>query len=464
MDKEKLYAHLDEKAEAFTALSDRIWDLAELGMEEVKSSAAIAELLQREGFNIAFGTGGIDTAFLATYGSGSPHIAFLGEFDALPNMSQKAGIAKPEPEEGKTNGHGCGHHLLGVASAAAAIATAKWLADEKIHGTVEYYGCPAEENFSGKAILAKAGVFTGIDAALTWHPSCYNVVFGVSSLANYKAGFSFTGVAAHAASAPHLGRSALDAVELMNVGANYLREHISSQARMHYAVTDTGGNSANVVQAHAQVEYIIRAPQLDQVNDIYVRLCDVAKGAALMTGTTVEFKLIKTCANIINNKALETVLQQNLESAAIPLWSQDDIALADSMIETMKDRDLSLVGALAGKQAAMELSRQALHENALPYLSAKTALPMSSDVGDASWNTPTAQLSAACYAMGTAEHTWQLVAQGKAPAAHKGMLLAAKVMAGSAIDLFLSPQILAQAAEDWKNELAGKDYKKMLQL
>ena len=463
MDKGKIYEYLNAQAETFAALSDRIWDLAEIGMEEVKSSAALAEKLKEEGFSITFGIGGIETAFRAVFGENGSRIAFLGEFDALPNMSQQAGVATPAPEEGKTNGHGCGHHLLGTASAAAAIATAKWLTDNEISGTVEFYGCPAEENFSGKAILAKAGVFDGLDAALTWHPSCYNIVLGVSMLANYKIGFSFSGRAAHAASAPHLGRSALDAVELMNVGANYLREHIPSQARMHYAITDTGGNSANVVQAHARVEYIIRAPQLDQAGDIYTRLCDVAKGASFMTGTTVEIELIKTCANIINNKTLESVLQNNLAAAPLPNWSNEDIKLADSMISSMKDRDLNLVGALAGKQAAMELSQQSLHECTLPYVPVKISLPASSDVGDASWNVPTAQLSAACYAMGTAEHTWQLVAQGKAPAAHKGMLFAAKVMAGSAVDLFLEPQTLKQAADDFKNELAGRSYSSIFQ-
>jgi len=461
MDKGKLYAYLDGQAEAFGALSDRIWDLAELGMEENQSSAALADCLREAGFAVTFGIGGIGTAFRAAFGGEGPRIAFLGEFDALPGMSQQAGVAHPAPEEGKTSGHGCGHHLLGVASAAAAIAAAKWLETGGIPGRVEYYGCPAEENLSGKSIMAKAGVFDGLDAVLTWHPSCYNVVLGISTLANYKAGFSFTGVAAHAASAPHLGRSALDAAELMNVGANFLREHIPSQARMHYAITDAGGNSSNVVQAHARVEYVVRAPQLDQVGDIYTRLCEVAKGAAQMTGTTVEIELIKTCANVINNKTLESVLQQNL-SAQSPAWTPEDIALANAMIATMKDRDLTLVGALAGKQAAMALSQQALHTGALPYMPVKMPIPASSDVGDASWNAPTAQLSAACYAMGTAEHTWQMVAQGKAPAAHKGMMLAAKVMAGAAFDLFLDPEALKQASEEWRLELADRAYSKVL--
>ena len=460
MDKEKLYAYLDEQTKIYTALSDRIWDLAEIGMEEVESSAALADRLQAEGFDISFGVGNIDTAFRASFGQGGPRIAFLGEYDALPNMSQEANVLHPIQEEGKCNGHGCGHHLLGVASAAAAIATAKWLKENDVQGQVEYYGCPAEENLSGKSILAKADVFAGLDAILTWHPSCYNVVLGISTLANYKASFSFTGTAAHASSAPHLGRSALDGIELMNVGANYLREHIPTQARMHYAITDAGGNSANVVQAHAKVEYIVRAPQLDQVNDIYIRLCDVAKGAALMTGTTVKPELIKTCANILNNKTLEQVMQSNLETMK-PDWSRDDQALANAIISTMDGKDLNLVSMLAGNQVTAELSAQSLHEGILPYLCAKIPLPVSSDVGDASWNAPTVQLSVACYAMGTAEHTWQMVAQGKMPAAHNGMMTAAKTMAGCAIDLFLAPETLEQAFTEWKDALAGRDYGKL---
>ena len=460
MDKEALYTYLDGQAGAFAALSDKIWDFAELGMEEVQSSAALAECLRAAGFTVTLGIGGMATAFRAVFGEGGPRIAFLGEFDALPGMSQQVGALHPTPEEGKSSGHGCGHHLLGVASAAAAIAAARWLERGSLQGRVEYYGCPAEENLSGKAILAKAGVFDGLDAVLTWHPSCYNVVLGVSTLANYKAGFSFTGIAAHAASAPHLGRSALDAAELMNVGANFLREHIPSQARMHYAITDAGGNSSNVVQAHARVEYVVRAPQLDQVGDIYTRLCEVAKGAAQMTGTTVEIELIKTCANVINNKTLEGVLQQNL-AAQSPAWAPEDITLANAMMATMREKDLSLVAVLAGKQAAMALSQQALHAGALPYMPVKMAMPASTDVGDASWNAPTAQLSAACFAMGTAEHTWQMVAQGKAPAAHKGMMLAAKVMAGSAVDLLLAPETLRQANEEWKLELADRAYSKV---
>ena len=461
MEKTSLYDYLDKQAAMLASISDRVWDLAELGMEEIQSSAVLADQLRKEGFTVDFGLGGINTAFRAVYGSGNPRIALLGEFDALPNMSQQAGVAEPRPEDGKTNGHGCGHHLLGTASMAAAIAAARWLADSNTKGTVEFYGCPAEENLSGKAILAKAGVFSGLDAALTWHPSCYNIVLGMSTLANYKAGFSFAGISAHAASAPHLGRSALDAVELMNVGANYMREHILPQARMHYAVTDTGGNSANVVQAHARVEYVIRAPQLDQVRDIYMWLCDVAKGAALMSGTKAEYELIKTCANVINNKTLENVLQQNLEASELPVWSQADTAQAYAMTATMKSKNLDLVAALAGMKTAMELSQQSLHGGIIPYASVKVPLPASSDVGDVSWNVPTAQLSAACYAIGTAEHTWQMVAQGKSSAAHKGMLLAAKVLAGAVMDLFETPGILKQAAAELQNELADREYSQM---
>ena len=458
MTKVGLFSYLEKQSGAIAAISDRIWDLAELGMEEVQSSAVLANYLRQEGFTVSFGTGGLDTSFHAVFGTGRPRIAFLGEYDALPNMNQAAGSPVPAPDVDRTNGHGCGHHLLGAAAAAAAVAVAGWLSETKSPGSIEFFGCPAEENYSGKAIMAKAGAFSGLDAALTWHPACYNAVQGVSTLANYKAGFSFTGVSAHAAIAPHMGRSALDAVELMNVGANYLREHIPPQARMHYAITDAGGNSANIVQAHARVEYIIRAPQLDQVGDIYLRLCDIAKGAALMSGTELDIELIKTCANIINNKPIESILQKNMSADMLPLWSPEDKKLADAMKATMHDRSLEMLRSLAGPQAVAEMKKQSLHEQVFPYLSAKVSIPASSDVGDVSWNVPTAQFTAACYAMGTEEHTWQLVAQGKAAAAHKGMIMAAKVLAASAADLFCEPETLEHAREAWNAELAGRRY------
>ena len=461
MTKDELFAYLDRQSDALAAISDQIWDLAEIGMEEVESSAVLARFLRQEGFSITFGTGGLETSFHAVFGTGQPRIAFLGEYDALPNMSQIAGSPSPLLDVDRANGHGCGHHLLGVASAAAAVAVARWLTETKTPGCIEFFGCPAEENFSGKAIMAKSDAFSGLDAALTWHPTCYNAVQGVSMLANYKAGFSFSGVSAHAAIAPHMGRSALDSVELMNVGANYLREHVPSQARLHYAITDTGGNSANVVQAHARVEYIIRAPQLDQVGDIYLRLCDIAEGAALMSGTRVDMELIKTCANIINNKPLETILQNNMRAEILPTWSKEDKNLADAMISTMKDRNLEMVSSLAGPQAAAELKRQSIHEGIFPYISAKVSLPASSDVGDVSWNVPTAQFTAACYAMGTTEHTWQMVAQGKSDSAHKGMIMAAKVLAGSALDLFSEPEALERANKEWNVELMGRKYKEI---
>ena len=461
MTKSELFAYLEGQSGVMAAINDQIWSFAELGMEEVQSSAALADYLQKEGFTVTFGVGRLPTAFHAVFGAGHPRIALLGEYDALPGMSQVAGVSHPAPETGKTHGHGCGHHLLGAAAAAAAVAVSRWLAATQSSGTVEFFGCPAEENLSGKAIMAKSGAFSGLDAALTWHPTCYNAVQGVSTLANYKVGFSFSGVSAHAAIAPHLGRSALDSVELMNVGANYLREHVPSQARIHYAITDAGGDSANIVQAHARVEYIIRAPQLDQVGDIYLRLRDIAEGAALMSGTRVEIELIKTCANIINNKPLERVLQKNISPDMLPAWSQKDKACADAMIPTIPDNSLEMLSALAGPQAVAELKRQSLHEGVLPYISAKVSLPASSDVGDVSWNVPTAQFTAACFAMGTTEHTWQLVAQGKSPVAHKGMVLAAKVLAGSALDLFCEPETLEQAGQELNAALAGRQYKEI---
>ena len=305
----KIADYIESRGSRYNEFADEIWGYAETAFREHKSMEAQIRLLEEEGFKVTRNVGDVETAFCGEWGSGKPVIAFLGEFDALAGLSQKAGVCQKDPEVPGANGHGCGHNLLGVASIAAAAALKKVMAEQGLKGTVRYYGCPGEEGGSGKAFMAREGVFDDVDAALTWHPAncCYTA--GDSSLANSQIYYRFRGVSSHAAAAPHLGRSALDAVELMNIGVQFLREHVIQEARMHYAITDAGGVSPNVVQPYAEVLYLLRAPKSGQVKDIVERVDRIAQGAALMTDTVMEKDFVKSCANIVNNETLERDLQ-----------------------------------------------------------------------------------------------------------------------------------------------------------
>ena len=323
---------IDEKKEFLDAVADEIWEHPELAFEEYHSAACLCDALRREGFAVETGLAGIETAFSATFGSGRPVIGILGEFDALSGLGQKAFETHSEPN-GKAAGHGCGHNLLGTGSLAAAIAVKRWLEERPGKGTVIYFGCPGEEGGSGKAFMARDGVFDGLDAAFYWHPDEETYVRTNKSLANIQVRFVFDGIASHAGAEPELGRSALDAVELMNVGVNYLREHMIDDARVHYAVTDTGGISPNVVQKHAEVLYLIRAPRNDQASSIYERVCKIAQGAALMTETKESHVFIKACSNTVINGPMTQMLQKIMEELDPPEPTEADIAFARKMSE-----------------------------------------------------------------------------------------------------------------------------------
>lgn len=465
MNKNRLDEMIDEQQELWTAASDKIWDYAETKFQEFQSSQTLCDLLATEGFEVEQGIAGLSTAFVASFGSGFPVVALLGEYDALSGLSQKDGIAHQEAVTKGGNGHGCGHHLLGVGSLAAAVAVKKYLEEQHLQGTIRYYGCPGEEGGSGKAFMARAGIFDDVDVALTWHPLSYNAVWSTYFLANYQVAFKFHGKSAHAASAPHVGRSALDAVELMNVGVNYLREHIVQEARVHYAVTNAGGVSPNVVQAEAEVLYLVRAPKLNQVKEIYERVCDIAKGAALMTGTACEIVFEKACSNYLPNRRLEQLLHANLQEVGAPQLDEAEKNFAQKIKSTLSEQDLNndlhMAELLMGKQDPefFDLTKsQVVSDSILPYVHAASLLPGSSDVGDVSWLVPTAQLSVACNVVGTPGHSWQMVAQGKAGLAHKGMLIAGKVLARTALDVLLHPQIVAEARNELKRTLGEDRY------
>ena len=446
MDKREVYGIIDAAGEELAALSDTIWGYAELAFRETRSAGALADALEREGFQVERGIAGIETAFLGRYGSGRPVIGILGEFDALSGLSQKAGTAVREALEPGGAGHGCGHNMFGVGSLAAAI------------------GAPGEEGGSGKAFMAREGAFDGLDAAVAWHPSDQNAVMTGSSLANVQVAYHFTGIAAHAAAAPHLGRSALDAVELMNMGVQFLREHIIPEARVHYAITNSGGFSPNVVQPEAEVLYLIRAPKNAQVQEIYERVTRIAKGAAMMTDTELTVDFYKACSNLIPNHTLEAVIEKNLAEAGLPDYTDADRAFAAEIqrsIANFSDPVAGLIAKAAAPEEKTMLSEHlgtAICDFFTPYHPSETAMPGSTDVGDVSWVCPTAQVNTACYAAGTPGHSWQLVAQGKAPLAHKAMLQAGKVLAGTVIDLLEDPALL-DAAKREHAEAVGDGYR-----
>lgn len=451
-------AHYIEQHQAhFTALSDAIWDHPETRFTETFAANLLANAMEEEGFTVERGVADIETAFIASFGSGKPVIALLGEYDALAGLSQQAGCAAPEPLVENGNGHGCGHNLLGTAALAAAFAVKAWMQQQALPGTVRFYGCPGEEGGSGKTFMVREGLFDGADAALTWHPEAFSGMFNTSTLANIQAAFHFKGVAAHAANSPHLGRSALDAVTLMNTGANFLREHIVQEARLHYAVTNAGGSSPNVVQADAEVLYLIRAPQLDQAQEIYQRTINIAKGAALMTDTTMSVRFDKACSNYVPNRALEKVMYGYLCEYGIPEYTSRERQYACEIRQTLSKEDLenaglniARTGGQAGKAWVAALGERVLMEEVAPYCESGEVMYGSTDVGDVSWVTPTAQCFTPCFALGTPLHTWQLVAQGRTSVAHKGMSLAGKILAATAIALLSDRTLLDQAQQEFR--------------
>jgi aminobenzoyl-glutamate utilization protein B len=454
---------INSKSKKLEKLATDIWNNPELAFDEYKSVGFLKSALADEGFKISENLAGIDTAFSASFGKGGPVIGILGEFDALSGLSQEEGAIVHKPIKLGGNGHGCGHHLLGSASVAAAIAVKDYLEKTKTGGTVIYFGCPGEEGGSGKAFMARDGVFDGLDMALTWHPSDLNTVASGSSLANVQVKYKFYGIASHAAATPHLGRSALDRVELMNVGVNFLREHVIPEARMHYAVTNTGGFSPNVVQPYADVLYLLRAPLNSQVREIYERVNKIAKGAALMTETKLEIDFYKACSNIIPNFTLEKLMYDEMCSIPVPKYTEPEINFAKEIQAVIENR-ASTVEKVINKSKNKEIKEKlkpyknnALADFIVPYSPDEEASPGSSDVGDVSWICPTAQVGTACYALDTPGHSWQLVSQGLKGPAFKGMEYAGKIMAATAIHCIENPDIIAKAKAEHK-ERVGSGY------
>ncbi|WP_278673652.1 amidohydrolase [Acidaminococcus fermentans] len=455
-------AGLEPYVRELTELNQQIWAAAELKFQEYHSAEAMAGLLERHGFRITRGLAHMPTAFLAEYGTGKPIIAILGEYDALSGLSQEAGLCRPVPRQGCVNGHGCGHSLLGTAAAGAGLLLKDYLESHPEKGTVRVYGCPAEEEGSGKTYMAREGLFQDVDAALTWHPGTQNEVMVGSNQANIQAAFSFRGRAAHAAAAPQNGRSALDAVELMDVGVNYLREHMADYERVHYAILDTGGVSPNVVQPKAEVLYLIRSRTNEETRRLYERVVNVARGAALMTETEMTVRFDKAVSNIIPNRVLGQVLHDAMEGVGVPPRTPEEKIFLAQFQELAGEERVRKDPGMAPFPDP-ELREELIRKDPagaflLPYQPTSASAMGSSDTGDVSWITPLGQFAAACFAIGTSAHSWQWVSQGTGPVALKGCFFAAQVLAEGARTLYEQPEVLAAAKAELQKRMDGRTY------
>lgn len=454
---------IESKSKFLNEVSTYIFEHPETRFQEYNSSKKLIETLKHEGFEVEENVANIDTAFLGKFGSGKPVIGFLGEFDALSGLSQEPGIAEHSPIEDGGNGHGCGHNLLGIGSLAAAIAVKEYLEANNLEGTVIYYGTPGEEGGSGKTFMSREGVFDDLDYAFCWHPAPINAVMMNKTLANYQVKFKFKGTSAHAAQSPELGRSALDAVELMNVGVNYMREHMSDTARVHYAVLNTGGTSPNVVQSDAEVLYLIRAETLKETRELFERVKKIAQGAALMTETESSFEIQKACSDYEPNRVLEAVMYDYLKKEEAEItFTDEELKFAQKIVDTLSDSEKE--GAIKANESfgavvdGEKVIGKPLSDVVHDYVVTGKVMLGSTDVADVSWVTPTAQISAATSAFGTPLHTWQMTAQGLSSYAFKGMYRAARVMANTAVHVLHDETLLSEMKEEHEEKLKKQPY------
>ena len=452
-----------EKADVTKRLASEIWSYAELSYEETKSAGALMEALKAEGFAIQDNIADIPTAFTATYsvGSGKPVVGLLAEYDALDGLSQKAASATEEPVVAGGAGHGCGHNLIGAGAFAAAVALKDYMVEHKVDGTVIFFGCPAEEGAGSKQFIARAGCFDDVDFAYTWHPGTINEVGSNGDVAIMGANFVFDGVASHAGGAPHLGRSALDACELMNIGCNYLREHMIDEARIHYAYSDPGGTAPNVVQSHAVIKYEVRAPKVSQVQELFTRVVDVAKGAALMTGTKMHYEITMAFSDYYANRTLGVLVDECMRELGAPEWTEEDYQLAAQFLRTYPRSTLvgikeNLTEYFDADQVEKELEKP-LDKIIHPFNPKETRYHSgSTDVGDVGYATPTVSLNIATACLGNVGHSWQNTAFSCSAVGMKGMLRAAEVLTLASLRTMERPELIEKAKEELKRKNGGK--------
>lgn len=454
---------LDEKSAVILDANDKIWEYAELAFHEDRSAKLICQILEQEGFTLTTGDAGIPTCFTGTfsYGSGKPVMGILGEYDALAALSQKPGQTTKEPVIPGAPGHGCGHNCLGTGSLAAAIAVKEYLIANKKDGTIIYFGCPAEEGAGAKQFMARAGMFDDVDFVYTWHPATKNAVEATHYNAIMGANFTFTGVSSHAGGSPHLGRSALDACELMNIGCNYLREHTIPEARIHYAYIDAGGTAPNVVQDHAVIRYEVRSPWVWQVKELYERVKNCARGASIMTDTKFEAELSMAFTEYLPNNALASIADECLQEVGAPKWDEADYALAKEFLNTYNDITKQAIREeiieTYGEDHLEEILERPLDSEIHPFNPDQIKqVAGSTDVGDVGYATPTLNINIATACIGNVGHSWQMVAQSCSPIAHKGLLTAAKVMALSCIRTMDRPDVIEAAKKEVIKRNGGK--------
>lgn len=428
--RDELVRQVDGRAQHFGEVSRKIWEFAEVGYKEARSSELLKSELRGAGFQIQENIGGMPTAFVASWGQGKPVIAILGEYDALPGLSQEA-LPERKPRLDGAPGHGCGHNLLGAGSALAAVAVKEFLASQKLSGTIRFYGTPAEEGGGGKIYLIRAGAFRDVEVVLTWHPGNENGVSRRSSLANISAKFRFRGKPAHAAGSPHMGRSALDAVMLLNHAVELLREHVPDSTRIHYIITN-GGAAPNVVPEFAEAYYYARHPDMPTLDGIWARIVKCGEAAALATETRMELELVNSVYNVLPNDHLLTLLERNLQKVGGIQYSPEEQTFAEKLRKTF-----------AHEQTAREEGRGA----------------GSTDVGDVSWNLPTAQFRTATFVRGTPGHSWQSAACAGSSIGRKAMIVAAKTLALTAVDIFSDPKHVEAARASFQKQRAGHEYR-----
>ena len=432
---------IDKKGDIFCNISDSLWENPEIPFHEYEAAKLITAELEKEGFTVERGVAGMPTAFKATYGSGSPKLGILAEYDALSGMSQVGCITEKKSIPGIDAGHGCGHNLFAGGSVAAAFAVKAYI-EATGKGSITLFGCPAEEGGGGKVFMARDGIFDGIESVVSWHPEAMNMVRTRPALANVKVDYAFEGIAAHAGAAPHRGRSALDAVELMNVGCNFLREHMELTSRVHYAILDAGGTAPNQVQSHAVVRYMIRAVDSEGVRDLHARIDRIAQGAALMTDTTVTSRVTSAYSSLITIPTLQATANETLHDVPVPQATEEELAFARELQKTFK--------------VPKEKEHLPPYANNVLDPAPPVAHGGSTDTADVSWVTPTVQLHIGTSVVGTPGHSWQSVANNRNSFAKKSMLFAGKIVAGTLMRLIDNPELVEKAKAEHLEKTGGE--------
>ncbi|MBR0139792.1 MAG: amidohydrolase [Firmicutes bacterium] len=461
---EEIRSYVEKYREQTLDIAKKVWEYAELPFDEHKSAALFKEALTAEGFEITDGLAGIPTAFLAKYkvGSGKPVFGLLAEYDALDTLSQEAGLTVRKPVKEGAPGHGCGHNLLGAGCYGAALAARDYLIDHGLDGTVIFFGCPAEEGAGSKQFIAREGWFDNVDFCYTWHPSTHNEVGNTGSVAIMGANFSFEGIASHAGGSPHLGRSALDAAELMNIGVQFLREHMIDQARVHYAFTNAGGTAPNVVQDHAAMKYEVRAPHVNQMKELFDRVVHIARGAAEMTETKMDYEITMAFSDYIGNPALSEMLSSCMEEFGAPVWDEADYEMARNMLRSYNEATLkSIRDSFAeefGADRVEEILQKPLHSELNTYERVKNPVYRSgsTDVGDVAYATPTTTLNIATSCLGNVGHSWQNTSFCGSQIGMKGMLRAAEIMALACVRTAVDPALIEKAKKELYEKNGGR--------